>query len=439
MSKFKIVFFISLFLLFQIQNPVTAQDTLKLEQAIALGLQNNYSIIVSRNNTEIAKNNNSYGNAGFYPTVSVSGNSNNNIYNIHQEDFAGTVTETKNTATNALSGNVMLNWTLFDGFEMFVLKNKFDELQNISEKQLKLEIENLVSEISAQYYSIVQQKRRLRILENAINFSNKRKELAQAKFKLGSASELNYLQALVDLNSDSTALIKQLNDIKNSQTELNNLLARDIYQNYNTADSIRIDSILSYTNLYESLEKENSQVVLSKSALDVAWLNYKLTHAPKYPNINFFAGYNFSYTKYETGSNKIYQYMGPVFGLSLSYNIFDGFNKRRNSANAKLQINTGETELKQSISNIQTIFYTLYNDYTTNLNLIKFETENITAARKTTFVAYERYKLGEISDIELRQTQLKELEAENQLLSAQYQAKLLETELLRLSGKLVKK
>jgi hypothetical protein len=42
-----------------------------------------------------------------------------------------------------------------------------------------------------------------------------------------------------------------------------------------------------------------------------------------------------------------------------------------------------------------------------------------------------------MSDYEFRDIQLSELEAENSLLGAQFQAKKSETELLRLSGKLI--
>jgi outer membrane protein TolC len=308
----------------------------------------------------------------------------------------------------------------------------------MSEKQLKFEVENFISDVTAKYYGIVQQQKRLKILENAMNFSNRRKELAQAKFRLGSASELNYLQALVDLNADSTALIRQLNQVKNSKSELNNLLARDIFKDYIIEDSISVDSILSFSTMLTEIQAKNTEILLSQSSLDISMMNYRLSHSPKYPQINFFAGYNFSNTIYETGTNKISQYQGPVYGLTLSFNIFNGFNNRRISANSKIMMNSGQVQLNQTISNIQTAFYTLYNDYVTNLDLIKFEIENIKAARRTTFVAYERYKLGEISDIELRQTQLKQLEAENQLLLAEYQAKLMETELLRLSGRLIK-
>ncbi len=416
---------------------LSAQDTLKLDKAIAIGLQNNYSIIIARNNYEISQNNNTLGNAGFYPNATISGTQSNTIYSTRQEDFEGNVNEINGSATNALSANIYLSWTVFDGFEMFIQKNRYNELQKMSENQLKLEIENIVSEISALYYSIVQQKKRLKIIENAINFSNQRKNLAQAKYRLGSFSELNYLQALVDLNSDSTALIKQRNDIRNSKTELNNLLVRDISYQYTISDSIMIDSILNFDDLFLKLESNNSEIKQSQLNLDVSVLNYKISHSPKYPTINFFAGYNFSNTHYETGSNKTNQYLGPVYGIGISYNIFNGFNNRRSTSNAKIQIKTGEAYYKQTVLEVQKVFYQLYNDYQTNIDLIKFETENIKAARKTTFVAFERYKLGEISDIELRQTQLKELEAENQLLSAQYQAKLLETELLRLSGKLL--
>jgi outer membrane protein len=418
-------------------NTTFGQDTLSLQEAITIGLKNNYSILVAMNNTGLAKNNNTLGNAGFLPRLSASGNQNNTIYSSKTELSDGNINQTASSMTNSLAASIMLNWTVFDGFEMFIQKERLEELQKISEQQFKMEVETFISELTAIYYSIVQQQKKLKILENAMNFSNKRKELAEAKFRLGSASELNYLQALVDLNMDSTALIKQLNQVKNSKTELNYMLARDILQHFIINDSITVNQQLAYDDLFPGLISNNTSIQLSQAAYEVGLLNYRLTNAPKYPEINFFAGYNFSTSKYETGNSKFYQFMGPTFGLSLSYNIFNGFNNRRNTANAKIQINSGELLLNQTISDIQTTFYTLYNNYQTNLELIKIETINIKAARRTTFVAYERYKLGEISDIELRQTQLKELEAENQLLSAQYQAKLLETELLRLSGKLI--
>jgi len=93
--------------------------------------------------------------------------------------------------------------------------------------------------------------------------------------------------------------------------------------------------------------------------------------------------------------------------------------------------------MQQVTQQMETMIYQLYNDYQNNLKLVKFETENLKITQQNTYIAFEKYRLGELSDIDLRQIQLKQLEADNSLLLAQFQAKQIETELLRLSGKLI--
>src|SRR5690606_8455699 len=69
---------------------------LTLEEAIAIGLQNNYDIIISKNDVRIASNNNSIIMAGFLPTASLNATQNNSINNTRQEFFNGTIQEGNN-------------------------------------------------------------------------------------------------------------------------------------------------------------------------------------------------------------------------------------------------------------------------------------------------------------------------------------------------------
>src|ERR1035438_8385375 len=72
MNHFKTI----LFLLLIFSQEVFAQDLLNLDQAIAIGLKNNYSIQISNNNATMASNDNYIGNAGILPslTLNASGN-----------------------------------------------------------------------------------------------------------------------------------------------------------------------------------------------------------------------------------------------------------------------------------------------------------------------------------------------------------------------------
>ena len=68
------------------------------------------------------------------------------------------------------------------------------------------------------------------------------------------------------------------------------------------------------------------------------------------------------------------------------------------------------------------------------MQLTTLERENLSNAVENYEIAIERYKLGDLSGIELREAQNSLLEAEERLVQAQYNTKLCEISLLQISG-----
>ncbi len=428
-----------LFLLLFWNFPVKAQlKDLKIEDAVSLGLKNNFSILISANENEIAQNNNTLGNAGFLPQLDASGAVNKSYLSNKTEDQAGVISSNNKAYSNTVNLGLSLNWTLFDGFGMFIQKEKLEALSKLGETSMRASIENVLSEIVVSYYAIVQNKNRLKVLQDAINFSLRRKELTMKKFQIGLSSELAYLQSVTDLNADSAAFLRQQAVLKNAKADLNLLMITDPRDDYEVHDSIIFKQVLDYDDLVKKLSLNNSQIEISKKSVEISKMNYRLTHSPRYPQVNFFTDYNFVRNKYDYGQTNMTKNYGPVVGLNLSYSIFDGFNRQRNSANAFIQSENSKYQLNQTTKEMETMIYQLYNEYMNNLKLINFEKEDLKITQRNTYVAFEKYRLGELSDIDLRQIQLNQLQSENSLLLAQFQAKQLETELLRLSGQLFK-
>lgn len=412
-------------------------NVMTLEEAITTGLSNNFSIRISKNDKEISKNNNTIGNAGFLPQIGVSGTARKSGLSTEITSVSGVISKSNNDVTSMLSLGASLDWTLFDGFRMFIQKDKLGLLQKQGETSARVTVENVLSEIIVTYYSIIQNKNRLSVLQDAIDFSNRRRELIMRKYQIGSASELAYLQSVIDLNSDSAAFLRQQATLKNAKAGLNYLLVTDPASDYQVSDTITFLELPDYKILVSSLPGSNVQIELATQNSSIAEMNYRLTHSPKYPQINFFTDYNFNRSKYDFGTTSLNKNYGPVVELGVSYSIFDGFNRRRNSANALIQRETTDIQLQQVTKQIESQIFQLYNDYQNNLKLVKFETENVKMSKKNTFIAFEKYRLGELSDIDLRQIQIMQLEAENSRLLAQFQAKQTETELLRISGKIL--
>jgi outer membrane protein TolC len=80
---------------------------------------------------------------------------------------------------------------------------------------------------------------------------------------------------------------------------------------------------------------------------------------------------------------------------------------------------------------------TIYNAYINNLRLLELELQNLDVANETLDIALDRYKLGVLSGLELREAQQSLLGAEERLLSIQYQTKLAEVSLLQIAGRIM--
>ena len=207
--KFLYLCLIVLFTFFY--SSVSAQKLLSLEESIQLGIQNHYSIQISKKRELQALNDNTPGNAGFLPTITGTLNKNYTISGLDQEFFGGLRAPLVQSGVNSNSSNggVAMVWTLYDGKGMFILRDRFKELQNLGAKQTETAIENLISLISSSYYDLIRQNLRVNNFKKGLEISNDRLKLAKDRYEVGQGSKVDYYSAQVDYNEDKALLIAQ--------------------------------------------------------------------------------------------------------------------------------------------------------------------------------------------------------------------------------------
>jgi outer membrane protein len=415
-----------------------AQEIMMLPRAIETGLKNNFSIILQKNEEQITKNNNTLGNAGFLPSVALTGTQTNTISTTHQEQFSGTIKDVSNAQSNFFNAGVQLNWTLFDGMNMFVSKKMLGTMEDLGENGTRIVVEGIVSDIILTYYGIVQLGKLVRVAQDAVDLSMQRKRIAMAKLSLGSGSQLMLLQSTVDLNADSTSLVRQLNSLANTKADFNRLLAQEVTTPLFIQDTIMLNTSFQYDSLIHEALIQNSAIISARLSQEVARLGVKEAQSNLYPRLGFNANYTYIQQNSATGFLQYNRSYGPSFGFNLSYNIFNGFNVTREIKNAKIWLNTGEIEVKDNEQEIRLSIWKLYNDYHSNLEIVRMQLTNVDVAKENVNVAFEKYKLGTINDVELREIQKKLIDAEYQLILSTFDAKKAEIELIRLSGDILK-
>jgi outer membrane protein TolC len=246
------------------------------------------------------------------------------------------------------------------------------------------------------------------------------------------------MQAQADLNADSSALLKQENSFKNAQADLNRLLASEANIPVNVSGNIEIDRTLTFDNLNEKVKSQNTELLIAKQNERLADLTIDQARSGRYPQLSLFGGYNYTRNTAAIGFAQLSRSYGPTYGATFSWNIYGAGATNRNVQNAKIQRISQQIQRQDLESQLNSELYKMYNQYQVNVGLVTIEQQNMKVTEKNVAVALERYKVGAFTDLELKDVQTTFLEASSRLLSTLYEAKQSETELLRMSGQLVK-
>ena len=416
-----------------------AQEVYSLKQCIETGLERNYSIRIIRNEQLISDNNATQGNAGYLPTIDLSGGFSGTVNNNRNKLSDGT-TEKEN-GVNSETGNIGLNvnWTVFDGFGIQAEYARLKELKKMGELDTRLTIEDFVATLSGEYYNMIRQYIRLRNLRSSLDLSRERVRIAEERYHIGSGSRMDLQQAQVDFNADSSNVLNQLEVVHTSRIRLNELMALDnIDEQIALKDSvIRPNIFLDEIDLWQSTLASNASLLIAQKNQTLSELDYKKVKSRDYPYVKLNAGYGYTANWYEVGATDLQQRLGLNYGLTVGLNLFDGFNRRRERRNARIQIENSQLKKQELELGLRADMSNLWMAYRNNLDLWSLEKENVIVALENHRIAIDRYKLGELSGIELREAQISLLEAEERQSIAEYSTKLCEISLLQLSGQIL--
>jgi outer membrane protein, adhesin transport system len=415
-----------------------AQKVYNLNDCIGIGLEKNFSILISKNSEEIAKNNFSLGNAGFLPSIDFNsrhGGTLNNTQNL-TDSARNRTYGIYNTTSNA---GLTLGLTIFNGFNVQTSYKKLNELKQVGELGTQMAIENLVTDIISGYYYFIHQVSRLKNMQYAVTLSKERLRIDEERYLGGSYSKLQVLQSRVYLNSDSTRFSQQTEVVRAAQVRINELMAvENLGEQFASEDtSIKVDQSLLYEKLLEETLVKNTSLLIASKNRTISEYDYKLVVSRSYPYLNFSTGYSYNLNTYSKYPSNNLLTDGMNYGLTLGLNIFDGLNQRRSIRNSTLDKKNKELKYFEIEQGIKADLITLYSAYSNYLRLVILEEQNLETATENLDIAMERYKLGNLSGLDLREVQKSLLDARESLLSVQYQAKLAEISLQLISGRIM--
>ncbi len=423
-----------IFTLLSVFFTANAQSILTLEEALRIGLDNNFGILLVRNDKIIAENNNTIGNAGMLPRINLSGSRNFSVNDSRQEFLTGQINERNNAQSQAFSYGAQLNWTIFDGFRMFRRYGQLKSLEKKAGMQELLAVEQTIQSIYNQYFGLVLLEKRQAFQERSLQLSNERVRLSEKRLKSGSGSRLEFLQAQVDRNNDSSALYEIRNQIVRARTQFNHTLGREPETDFRISETTPYSSLPDDEVLIQRLLEYNTMLSIARQDEQIALLSMKEIRSRYYPELAATMSYNYLNQQSEAGFLISNNSSGFTYGMAATWTIFNGLNTRRELSNYKILAENSSLRIASLENELKANLLALIHQYRSKLSQIELEKQNAFAATENLKLAAQRYNIGDLSGLEYREAQRSDLNARVRLLQTIQEAGLLETGIRQMTG-----
>jgi outer membrane protein TolC len=407
-----------------------AQTPLTLSDAISKSLENNYGIIMVKQNQRISEIKNNWGTAGRYPYINLS-LGDDNSYNINNSE---------NFANNRFSLGASLNWTLFDGFIVRINKQRFEELEKLSKQNTAVMVEGTIQSIILAYFDVLLQKEKLKNWEEIMQLSQDRYNLAEERKAFGTFVTYDVLQAKNAYLTDRSGYLLQEVNYKNSLRDLNYLMAEKNEISYLLTDSFKAVPV-DY-----ALADLQAQMAENNKSLQNQYINQRLLeNAVASQKSNFYPTFDFRGGVTGTANRNNYADRGESWGNSanlygnftLSYNLFSGGNRKRAVEIAQIDETIGTVEIDQVTHELNNSLANLYEFYVVRKELLSLAFENLEAAKLNLQLSKERFESGSINSFNYRDVQISYITISQRQLEAVYNLIDSQTSLLRLTGTII--
>ncbi len=413
-----------------IYNWAFAQESLSLSDAIRISLEKNYSIRLSKLDLESADIQNTKGNAGMLPLISMGVNQTNNWQN-GDADL---------NRSNSVTPSASLDWNLFSGFRAQIEKQRLGTNEEIAEINLQSQVESMLKQLVAAYYVVLLQDKKLKTNKELMDISEDRYKRVKMSNDIGGVGTYDVLQAQNDYLRDKADYLSQKTTYRNAIRNLNYIMGITTDETYTFTDDLKVpEDVYTADEVLDGMRTQNLNVLMMERNIKLAGIAQDAAKSSLYPSLSLNAGYN-EYIAHsvlnpsgtmntETGTTSLM--------LNLNYTLFNGFKNKTNRRIADIQ-------QQQSLINQEDLMHALTNEalkqietYNNNLELYQLSVEQKKVAELNLNLSREKYNNGSINSFNYRDVQNLYLQAvDNELLQI-YGLITNELELKQLLGDLI--
>lgn len=417
------------------------QDSLSLKKAIEIGLQKNFDIQLTQRNVAINQIMNSWGEAGSLPQININAGQNNSISDQRNNpiSFAPYLFQ-----SNDVSGNLALNWTIFNGFGIQANKSKLEQLQIQSENTATLAIENTIHGIILSYYQAKMQSEQLNLIFNLIQLSKEKYDQQVLKSNLGVGVKFELLQYENNLLADSSSFYLQELAYRNSIRNLNLLMGESIEKEWILSSEIKPElNDKDFNTLKNEMLANNTNIKNQFLNISLNQQDISIAKSSFYPNLILNAGTNTSVGKLQTNDvnapfpGASSQNLNYYANFTLNFRLFDGGKVRRGIKALEIQNEVNQIQLEQMQQQLVLELSNTFALYQTRKKIFELNKKAFIASKENLEIARFKEKTGLINSFNFRDIEMNYLSSGVNLYQSSFDLLESNATLLKLTGKII--
>ncbi|MEW6412424.1 MAG: TolC family protein [Candidatus Zixiibacteriota bacterium] len=412
-------------------------NKLTLDDCIEMALQNRYSIIAARGSEDLAKAGQRSALGAFLPRVSASYSyyeSKTRDLKTQLEGFPEETQPDQDGSGETISASASM--TLFD------LANFFDYASaRANRAAARLDVINsehdLIYSVKLAYYAYLANVENVKVQEQAVARSEEQLKLITSRYELGSASKSDVLKQKVQYGNDRLALLRANNAVVTSKATLAYTIGLEPNGDVEFSSDYDIreftgtmDEALQYGLAHEpGLLASGKSLAAAKNSVRSGYSSYL-------PVLTGSASYSIS--DGSSGDTLLYNSSSKTtrYGLTASWNIFDGFIRESYVTSAKVSRNNARAALADTRNLVVQEIKTAYFDAEQQKLAKEVASENVDAANEDLKITQEKYNLGAATILDLLDAQVSLKQAQVSMIQADFDLNLAIAQLENAMGKM---
>ncbi|MDX1591623.1 MAG: TolC family protein [Balneolaceae bacterium] len=399
-------------------------QSITIEEAIEIALENNYQLKQAENNLTLSRAQERSALADFFPNLNASASRGRNV----GRQFDNTTGDFGDFTINSFSAGINSGITIFNGFNNINSLRAAQHETLSREEQLQRVRENIIFNTASRYLQYLLSEQLLQIAEETLQTSEQQLEQVRAQVEVGARPTVDLLNQESIVAGNELQVVNRRNDLNFSRLQLIRTLQIDPLGDYQFVTP-NIDESSAAARDYDLQEMvqlaldNRSDLKSELEGIEVALYNLKSARANYYPTLTLNGSVRTSYNDRNPASYSDQltdQNISRNLGLSLSIPIFNRLNARTSVQAQQISYKNAQLSLENTRLNVIQEVNQAYNDYIALVQELESSEKAFIAAERAYETEQQRYEVGASTLIELSQANNSFVEAQSNRIQTLY-------------------